>query len=153
MRRRTAFSLTAVLLVAACAHQPAPQAVAGMEWSLSQVDGEGLKFAYGQPHSDNVVLMMTCQPRSGAVLVSAIGSAKATPAMTLASKGQSRTYPAQLAPAFGDGALIEVSLPASDPILARFADTGDLSLSVDDRRTLLPADSPQASRFIARCKS
>jgi pilus assembly protein CpaE len=41
-----------------------------MAWSLTDAEGEGAKLAFGQPQTDNVLLMLTCQPRSGVVRVS-----------------------------------------------------------------------------------
>jgi hypothetical protein len=69
MRRRAALSLAAVCLLSACAHQAPPAAMPGMAWSLNNVEGEGAKLAFGAPNSDNVALMLVCQPGSGRIEV------------------------------------------------------------------------------------
>ena len=63
----------------------------GMAWSLHQTPEEGMKLAYGAPASDNVVLMMTCQPGAGQVLLSSV-SGQPQSAIVLKS-GRDRSRP------------------------------------------------------------
>jgi hypothetical protein len=152
MRRRAAMSFVAACTLSACAHQQTPAAMPGMAWSLHQADGEGTKLAYGQPHSDNVVLMMSCAPGSGTVLVSANAAADARPELELASGPRSARFRAEVGPAMGDGAIVEASAPANSPVLQRFADSGDLAVAVSGRRTAVPGDRTKARQFLASCQ-
>ncbi|HEY8616904.1 hypothetical protein [Phenylobacterium sp.] len=151
MRRRAALSFLAACTLSACAHEMTPSAMPGMAWSLHQVEGEGAKLAYGQPYTDNVVLMMSCAPGSGTVLVSANAPAGARPELTLASGSRSARYRAEIGPSMGEGAVVEASAPASDAVLRRFADSGELAVAVNGRSTPVPGDPAKARQFLATC--
>lgn len=155
MRRRALMSLAGSCLLAACAHQT-PTAMPGMAWSLHHAEGEGAKLAFGQPASDNVLIMMTCQPRSGEVLVSLAAPSGARPAIDLASRGATAEFQGETAPSMGDGVLIEAQAPASHPALAQFARTGDLTLVDNGRRTPLPARGAERGKiagFFESCRA
>ncbi|WP_309088330.1 hypothetical protein [Phenylobacterium sp.] len=155
MRRRSLFSLFAAMSLAACAHPVAPVPTGpDMAWSLNHAEGEGAKLAYGQPQTDNVLLMLTCEPRSGAVRVSMSapdgGGGKA---LRLSSGGRSAKLAGQAAPSgLGDGLLIEAEARADDPVLARFAQSGELAVAVGARWTKLPADPDKSRRFVESCR-
>lgn len=157
MRVRALMGIGFSCLLAACAHQGDGGAHGGMAWSLHHAEGEGAKLAYGQPASDNVLLMMTCQPRSGSVLVSLTTPAGAAPqAIELASKGQASRLVGALAPGMGDGAIIEAKTSAADPTLRNFARTGDLSVVEAGRTTKVPAGRAEraaVSDFFQQCQS
>ena len=143
------------LALASCASQSAPQPGAGMTWSLAQVDGEGAKLAYGRPQSDDVLVMLTCAPKSDLVRVSTTaGRAGAKPSLGLRSGDRVQRYAADAGPSgFGDGVLLESSVRPDDPVLARFAASGELALDADGRRTAFPAADPtQARHFIESCR-
>ncbi|WP_374469059.1 hypothetical protein [Phenylobacterium sp.] len=152
MRRRAVLSFVTACALSACAHQQTPSALPGMAWSLHEAEGEGAKLAFGQPYSDNVVLMMSCAPGSGTVLVSANAAADARPELTLASGSRSARYRAEVAPGMGEGALVEASAPATDAVLQRFADSGELAVAVNGRRTAVPGDKAKARRFLSSCQ-
>jgi hypothetical protein len=157
MRRRTILSLGISCLLAACAHQGDPPA-AGMAWSLNHAEGEGAKLAFGQPASDNVLLMMTCEPRSGAVRVSLTSSADQVPGdIALQSDGRVSRLEGQALPGMGEGsALIEAETRVSDPALASFARTGDLSVIQNGRNAALPVRSGEretVKAFFAECRA
>ena len=156
MRRRTAMSLAVSCLLAACAHQgEAPGA--GMAWSLQHSEGEGAKLAFGQPSSDNVLIMMTCAPQSGQVLVSLTAEADAAPDIELVSRTTHSRLDGETAPAMGEGAiLIEAETGLSDPALASFARTGDLAVLEAGRRATLPvraAERETVRDFFAACRA
>ena len=156
MRRRSLFSLFAALSLAACAHPMAPVATGPeMAWSLSHAEGEGAKLAYGQPQTDNVVLMLTCAPRSGAVQVSMTAPAGlGAEALRLSSGGRSARLAGQSAPSgLGDGLLVEGEARADDPVLARFAQSGELAVALGARWTKLPADPDKSRRFVDSCQA
>lgn len=152
MRRRVILSLIAVCSLAACAHQT-PQAMPGMAWSLNHADGEGAKLAFGQPNSDNVLIMLTCQPGSGQVLVSANAPTGASPTMELISRGKTARYSGEVGPSLGDGAVVEARAKASDAVFQSFAQSGDLAITVAGRRTTVPGDRAKAARFAASCRA
>lgn len=157
MKRRAIVGLGVSCLLAACAHQgEAP--VAGMSWSLHHAEGEGAKLAFGQPASDNVLLMMTCAPRSGAVRVSLATAADQVPgAIALESDGKVSRLAGQALPGMGEGsALLEAETRASDPALANFARTGDLSVIQNGRNAVLPVrggERAAVKAFFAECQA
>lgn len=156
MRRRSLFSMFAALSLVACAHPVSPVATgaAEMTWTLNHVDGEGAKLAYGQPQSDNVLLMLTCQPRSGAVRVSMTApDGTGATAMKLSSGGRTTRLNGESAPSgFGDGLLVEAVAQAEDPVLVRFARDGRLAVAVGAKRTELPTDREKSRRFVETCR-
>jgi hypothetical protein len=155
MRRRAILSLGISCLLAACAH-PSDRPAAGMAWSLQHAEGEGAKLAFGQPSSDNVVIMMTCQPRSGAVLVS-VTKADASPQIEFASAGTVSRLEGEAFPAMGEGAsFVEAETGMSNPALAAFARTGDLAVVENGRRAPLPVrarDRAAVRDFFAACRA
>lgn len=156
MRRRAVFSLIASCALAACTHQTSPQAMPGMAWSLHATKSEGAKLAFGLPQSDNVLVMLSCQPGSGEVQVLVNAAAPwARPALRLASRGEARTYRGEASPSgLGDGTIIEVKARASDPVFASFAQSGDLSVATSGQRAELPrGDRATVRRFVEGCRS
>jgi hypothetical protein len=153
MRRRAILSLIASCSLAACAHQSPPTAMPGMGWSLNHVEGEGAKLAFGQPQSDNVLLMMTCQPKSGQVLVSANAPTKVRPVLELSSRGTKGRYMGAIGPALGEGTVIEAQARAADPVLQSFANTGDLAIMIDGQRTAVPGDRAKVREFLTSCRA
>ena len=157
MKRRAIVGLGLSCLLAACAHQGEPPA-AGMAWSLHHAEGEGAKLAFGQPASDNVLLMMTCAPKSGAVRVSLATSADQVPgAIALESNGQVSRLSGQALPGMGEGsALLEAETRTSDPALTSFARTGDLSVIQNGRDAVLPVRSGEretVEAFFDECRA
>jgi hypothetical protein len=155
MRRRAIVTLVASCFVAACASQ-GQGALPGLAWSLYETEAEGAKLAYGAPASDNVVFMLTCQPRSGEVMVSATTSDDAA-LIRLKSAGETADFFGEAGPAgLGSGAYVEASAPADHPALLRFARTGQLSLKDADRTARLPvriAERRQIRDFFAACQA
>jgi hypothetical protein len=153
MRRRTVLGLAASCLLAACAHQtPAPDP-SGMAWTLNETPSEGVKLAYGLPDSDMVLVMMTCRPSSGdVVLLQAVGP-DAPAAIALASGAAEARFAGEASPSMGDGAFVEAMARADDPALARFARTGDLALRDGGRTHALPASSADRDRIAAFFRS
>jgi len=158
MGRHIAIGLGISCLLAACAQQPGGPAATGMAWSLHHAEGEGAKLAFGEPDSDNLLLLMTCQPRSGEVMVTVAAPTHEKPrAIELRSGDRSTRLDGQVVPALGEGAaLIEAQTPASNPTLASFARTGELTLGGKGKPAKLPvrADERQVVRtFLASCRA
>ncbi|HEY8571863.1 hypothetical protein [Phenylobacterium sp.] len=154
MRRRAIFSLIAACAISACAHQTTPPvaAVEGMRWI--EVEGDDPKVAFGVPDSDVMVVMMTCAPRSGQVAIAVTAAPDAKPRAVELRSGQAAqrlaavTMPSEL----HDG-LVETAAPASGPVLASFARTGELAIGVGASPMLLPAaDRQMAGRFVEACR-
>jgi hypothetical protein len=149
-------TLTApALLLGSCMH--GRQSLAeGMAWSLHQTPEEGVKLAYGAPASDNVVLMLTCQPGAGDVLLSSV-SAKPQSTIVLKSGGDRSSLSATAMPGGpADAHYVEANAPASDKTLARFSRTGDLTLVQGDSVIALPAKGAardQVTRFFTACRA
>jgi hypothetical protein len=124
-------------------------------WNLT-VYGDEAKLAYGQPNSDLVGVMMTCQRGDGAVTVS--GDVPADkPVMVLASgeRRLSLSGPAEADP-YSGGHYLEARAPLHNAALDRFAETGDLAMVSGGRSTDMHA-SAQArgdiQRFFAHCEA
>ena len=157
MKRRAIIGLGISCLLASCAHQGG-SGLPGMAWSLNHAEGEGAKLAYGQPQSDNVLIMMTCQPKSGQVLVSMTAPMDApSDAIQLASRSWSSRLAADATPGMGEGAAyVEARAPVTDPALTSFAATGDLAVVANGRRAAMPVRAPErtvVSDFFASCRA
>ena len=156
MRLRALLGLSASCLLAACAHQGDGGGIKGMAWSLHHTEAEGAKLAYGQPASDNVVLMLSCRPQSGRVLVSLTAPAGAAPnSIELKSRRQSTRLPGAAAPGLGEGAIVEAEATVADPALKSFARTGDIAIVEEGRAAKLPAgraEKAAVADFFAQCQ-
>lgn len=157
MKRRAIIGLGISCLLASCAHQ-GQNGLPGMAWSLNHAEGEGAKLAYGQPQSDNVLIMMTCQPRSGRVMVSMTASADApSDAIEIASRGRNSRLAADATPGMGEGAAyVEAQAAVSDPALKSFEATGDLAVMANGRKATMPVRGPErraVSDFFASCRA
>lgn len=150
---RTAAIIGALLglMVGSCVSSPRPP---GFGWTYQHNEGEGPKLAFGAPASDDILLMMTCQPGAQRVDVSLIGGSPEA-GLTLVSGDARQTLKAYLVASPGMGQMIQaVARPASAP-LAGFARTGDLSL-IDRGRTVRvdasPVEQRGVSRFFEACR-
>ncbi len=149
--RRVVFSIAALGL-AACVHEPAPVAPApGMTWILSEAEGEGAKLAFGTPHSDDLLLMLSCAPRSGQVEIVASAPAGQKAPIGLSSGGKTQKYATEVDAAPGDGAMLSARTTAADPVIARFGQTGELAVIAGPRRTVLPGAADKSRRFVDSC--
>jgi hypothetical protein len=157
MPRRSALSLLSVLALAACAHEAGDGETrgvyGGMDWVLSQAEGYESKLAYGVPDTDNVAVMLSCQPKSDHVSVVLVGvEGGARPTLTLGSGRTVTRLPATKVQGM-DTFDVEATAPARSAPLARFAETGELTVGVGARRAQMPAADPSKSRrFVESCK-
>lgn len=151
---RTVAMLTLLLAtgLGSCVTQPAAP---GFAWSYQDNVGEGPKLAYGEPASDNVVLMMVCDPVAQRIDVSLMGGSPQG-GLVLASGGARQLLPADVAASPGSGQVIQASTHPTAAPLARFARTGDLSLIDRGRAVSLdatPLDRASVTRFFAACRA
>lgn len=140
----------AAMSLGGCVHQKAE----GFSWSFQQNPDEGVKLAYGQPQSDNVLLMMTCAPGSGQVMLSAIGGRDD---IVLAAGKDRDRFDGRAAPsAFGTGHLVEAQAHTAAPSLRTFARTGELAMMEGRRRIDLAAEPQERAgvqRFFRTCRA
>lgn len=151
MRRRAVVSFIAACLAASCAHQTSPQvsSVDGMRWI--EVEGDDPKLAFGLPDSDVLLLMMTCEARSGQVALAVFGG-EGSELMLKSGRARTRLTALQGGTEL-HGDIVQTALPAAAPVLASFAHTGELAVGVGAAPITLPAAEPaKASRFVARCR-
>jgi hypothetical protein len=136
------FAFAALGLVAAslagCAHEKV--ASGGYRWAYLAEGGEAPRLAYGRPNSDDVILMMSCQPGHDLVNVSAVGLSGGE--LVLASgRAESRFAGAKVDDALNEGGLLEARGKTSAPALDAFRKSGDLALLTQGERHNLTADS------------
>lgn len=140
------------LALAGCSAQAAPD----YGWSFQQDEHEGAKLAYGAPSSDDVVLMMTCAPNSGRVLLSAV-TERPREEIVLASGGARDRFSGELLPSELGGLLLEARVEAKARSLAGFARTGKLSIVAAGGETIsLPARGDEregVSQFFETCRA
>ena len=148
----------AMIALVACAGLGSCVAIppaSGFAWSFQHNEGEGPKLAYGTPASDNVVLMMTCEPGSQKIDVTLLGGSPWA-GLTLTSGDARQTLKADLVASPGMGQMIQASAHTASAPLAGFARTGDLSL-IDRGRTVkidaTPSERPGVARFFKACQA
>ena len=156
MRRRSIFGLSAALLLAACAHQ-ATEAPPALAWSLQQNPTEGVKLTYGQPQTDNILVMMSCLPASNHVELAVAARTAGEAPVHIRSAGAVLPLdgPAWPTPMAGVGMVIAPA-SADQPTLARFARTGELVVEADGRAVRAPArardDRALVADFFSVCR-
>lgn len=137
------------LALTGCAHQ---ETSPNLNWTFQADSGDGAKLAYGQPQSDNVVLMMTCEPGVGQVVLS-------TPSASLDNAvilGRDRFEGRAIPDALSGGQIVEATASAAAPSLDAFARTGDLTLVEGGRRfdlTAAPREQDGVKRFFESCRA
>ena len=117
---------------------------------------EGAKLAYGAPSSDDVVLMMTCAPGSGHVMLSAM-TERTREEIVLASGGARDRFSGEVLPSELGGLLLETQVEAKSKSLAGFARTGKLSMVAAGGETVSLAargdEREGVSRFFEVCRT
>ena len=155
MHRALLVNLIAAVGLAACATPPpAPVADTGWRWSAYS-DAEGLaKLAFGTPDSDDVVLMLTCEASARGVEIVAPARRLGPMPLILTSGPDTLRLRAKAEPAEAfDGALVSARTTSAEPVLARFSQTGALSVRVDgEALPLAPAPAADAAAFLAHCR-
>ena len=148
MRRMMLLALAATALSACASVEP------GMTWSVDENRDEGVKLVLGREGTDDVRLMATCPPHSGAVRLTVVGR-EGEPAVVELHSGKlwNRYVGAGVADEETLGGLdTQFELSAADPVLARVADTGELTVVLGRRRMVLPNGFAQAHDFLRRCQ-
>jgi hypothetical protein len=118
-----------------------------MGWTLHH-EGELAKLAYGVPNSDQLAVMVTCEP--GDRLATVYGDVRLETARVIPARYPG---PRSIDPLSG-GLAQEVSVAVNDPSLARLAARGRLTVEGDAGRFILPADEEErrlVGDFLAYC--
>ena len=170
-RTRGALAAAGALLVAGaavlsgCVQQTAPappgqaaQITPGMGFFLNSTEDEGLKLAYGRANSDDVWLMLQCQPGSRKVEVLDMrhGNARRGDMLVLTSgKMQSALAPDLQPNPEAGGALAVAHATPGLPALDNFRHTGALAVKLGRREyalTATPGEKVQIARFFSGCE-
>jgi hypothetical protein len=148
MRRVTLLALAMTTLSGCASVEP------DMAWSVNETRAEGVKLVLGREGTDNVRLVATCPPHSGAVRLTVVGREDEPAVVELRSGKLSKRYAgAGVADEETLGAVdIQFQLSADDPVLARVADTGELTVLLGGRRMVLPNGFAQAHDFMRLCR-
>jgi hypothetical protein len=151
LRRLAFFCLVAAALAACASIDPARDTRA---WFFN-TDGE-VKLAYGTPQSDDVALMLSCEPRSGRVAVSQ-SALRPGDGVTLTSGGRRTTFYGEAEPdQLNGGVFVTAETSAAAPVLAAFRDTGRIGVVEDGRAAELyatPAERMQIQQFFGACSA
>lgn len=138
--------------LASCAHQET--STAGYGWAFLSDAGDAPRLAYGRPASDDVILMLACQPGADVVRISTLGPADRQ--IVLASNRTESSFPTDLT---SNGpvetSLLEAQGKMSAPALAAFQHTGNLAVLTNGERHRLDAtrsDRSQVTAFFRSCR-
>lgn len=130
----------------------------GMGFFLSSDTGEGAKLTYGRANSDDVWLMLQCQP--GARKIDIVDArhpqAKKGDLLVLTSGKLQSALPAELQPDEANGGALAVAQASPGlPALDGFRRTGDLAVKLGAREYALTAtagEKGQIARFFSLCE-
>jgi hypothetical protein len=117
-----------------------------MSWTLHH-DGEFAKLAYGVPNSDQLAIMVACQP--GDRTASVYGDVRLETAQVVQA-----SYGAQPLDPLSGGLAEEARVAINDPSLERLAERGRLTVEGDAGRFTLTADQEErrlVRDFLAYC--
>lgn len=117
-----------------------------MSWTLHH-DGEFAKLAYGVPNSDQLAIMVACQP--GNRLATVYGDVRLETAQVVQA-----SYGAQPLDPLSGGLAEEAQIAVNDPSLQRLAQRGRLTVEGDAGRFTLTADQEErrlVRDFLAYC--
>ncbi|MDB5428975.1 MAG: hypothetical protein JWP35_91 [Caulobacter sp.] len=139
------------LWLAGCAHERAD--AHSLAWRFLSAPGEDARLAYGQPDSDDVAMMFTCEPGGRTVRLSAATDSRQD--LTLVSRGSSARLDAAPEEGLPGGpSRMAAVLPSGDKTLASFADSGRLRVKAGKQSAPLDAvgaDREEVRRFFAAC--
>ncbi|MBS0333564.1 MAG: hypothetical protein JSS35_12425 [Proteobacteria bacterium] len=159
MRGATISGLAAVTLLWGCG--TAERTVVALtaerphaHWDLTE-DGDSLRLSLGDPGVDEVRVVLTCRMRSGWVDFIVAGR-KGDPALMELESGDIVKRYAGAGhddPDSPDGLLVEFPVDASDAVMRRVSDTGQLRIVFGDRHIFLPNAFAPAHDFLRACRA
>jgi hypothetical protein len=128
----------------------------GMAWNEDDGAAGVATLTYGVPNSDDLRLMMSCRPGAGSVRLTIVGRRKDGAVIELRSGKLAKRYGgAGTQDEETAGAMdIQVEVPASDPVLRRMAETGEIAIVMNNRRELdFPNAFGPAHDFLKACRA
>jgi hypothetical protein len=147
------FGALAVAGVNACSERTSAPVSNAHVWNFFS-DGQEARLAYGRPNSDEVGLMLTCAPHSGAVTLSD-ETEPGRSTLTLVSGRVRSEIPGAATPdPMTGGLLIEAHAPVREPTLQAFAHGERLAVVHERGQVLMPVtrrDRSAVDRFFAAC--
>ncbi len=152
---RSAFKASGAALITLCLSGCASLSTDAKDWAFAgKSAAEPAKLAYGQPETDDVDLMLWCDPARGRVLIVPVGAeGEQFHRLALESAGQRISLDLRQ-----DGSLGSVgSLPINAPLLAAFRSTGRLAVSPSHGRrkrldTKSSSSQSQVRAFFDNCR-
>lgn len=153
MRRLILIGLAAGGL-AACA-LPVERTPKAMRWDVSYSAEDGGKLVLGAPDADDMRVTMTCRTHSGQIEMTLVGRLGDPAAIELRSGAVVGRYAgAGVADEETvDARDIQLKLRVDDPVIARLADTGELTVVLPTRRIVLPNAFSPAHDFLRVCRA
>ncbi len=127
-----------------------------MHWGFTETREEGAKLTLGVPGADDLRVMALCQPKSGEIRLTIFGRQGDPPIVELHSGKLWKRYGGagvQYDEESLGGVDLQFQLHADDPVLARVADTGELSVKLGRRWLVLPNGFAQQHDFIMACRA
>jgi len=152
LRRLAALTLTAVALLGGCASFRRPDPI--FTWRRDDAD-DVARLILVASYAPEPRATMACQRGSGAVDLTLVGRRADGAVIELHAGETWNRYRGAGVATDGPDAPIEIQtrLNAADPVLARFADTGDLTVVQGDV-VISPANAfAQAHDFLALCRA
>ncbi len=161
--RLPALLLTGGLMfgLAACASTRTPEGIppdasgpaplAGHDWFL-RLEDERPGLMYGAENSDDIWLVMTCEP--GTSVLDLSQPAVEPHPIRVESGGDTETYPSEPAPSELHDLLLTARAGAKDPVFQRFRRVGWLATWTGGRRAMMvpqPQSVGRIEAFFAAC--
>jgi hypothetical protein len=152
MHRKILGSLIASLALAACAHQPLVSADADVVWSLSHAQDGRTALRLRAPQADAPLLALSCEPHSGDVDITVSSPDARLSLVRLMSEPVGGRYIMEVGMGPEGQPILAGATRSTDPVLTRFAETGDLVLTAFGHGHALPIDQDKAAAFVAACR-
>jgi hypothetical protein len=136
--------------LAGCAH---PRPAADLAWARADDGPAEARLVVATVAAGDLRLVMSCRPGSRVVELTALGDPGDSALVTLESGKLASRHSGAGAddPGLG-GFAIQTRMWADDPVLARFADTGELRLDLGRRRIRLPNGFAPGHDFLKTCR-
>ncbi|ACL95611.2 hypothetical protein [Caulobacter vibrioides] len=142
-------ALSLATALAGCAHER--MASTGYQWAYLGNNTAEPRLAYGRPNSDDVVMMIRCQPGRDQIDLAVAGLSEAQ--LVLASGRTQSRFEAVLVDDPMSGSLLEARGKSSAAALEGFRKSGDLKLLSNGQRHSLAATSADREKVAAFFKA
>jgi len=152
LRRLAALTLTAAALLGGCTSFGPPDPV--FTWRRDDAD-DAPRLLLVAPYAPAPRMTLSCQPGSGAVDLTLVGRRADGAVIELHAGEVWNRYPGAGVAAHGPDAPLEIQtrLNAADPVLAHFADAGELTVVQGEVVIRTTGAFAQAHDFLALCRA